>query len=236
MHNSRSSLSARVRVGETSLPRGAARKSACLVLLANRRARLTHIFSLAETRGNRSSKYLSLLRNVSWLLPAVILGLLILPFVQWSFTDDDIFMQYYVLGHSYPPIIAGGGRFVPFAHQEWRILPWMTQAWMFHGFALIEYFVFCFVIWVIVSKYDGKLSMLFFIVTLPPIAISFSNIVLPERNQVLLLSLWFLFCDRWQRSRDILYGMFSLLLANLALYFKEPTCLFVGGFAVTRMH
>ena len=191
---------------------------------------------LAETR-DISATIPSLFRNISWLLPPLILSILVLPFVQWGFSDDDVFIQHYLVGQPYPFPMGSDGRFFPLGHQEWRLLPRMTQAWMFHGTALIEYSIFCFAVWTLIAKRPNikGLSAFIFVVTLPPIVISFSNIILPERNQLTAVALWFLFYNIWKNTRKISFGLLALFFANLGLYYKEPTCLFLGGFALVQL-
>jgi hypothetical protein len=172
-----------------------------------------------------------------WLLPPIVLGCLTLPFVGWGFTDDDVFILHYLAGHSVPLVILSEmGRFLPLEHQEWRLVSWMTEAWMFHGVALLQYAIFCFALWCILSRLNALLpSAFFFLATLPPVVVSFCNIVVPERNQLMLLALCLLCYIAYQNGRLMPFAFLSLIFANVALYFKEPTSLFLGGFAVVQL-
>jgi len=52
---------------------------------------------------------------------------------------------------------------------------------------------------------------------------------------LLLIVLWFWLYILWKIRQEPLFGFVSLVFANLALYFKEPTCLFLAGFAVVQL-
>jgi hypothetical protein len=107
---------------------------------------------------------------------------------------------------------------------------------MFHGFALIGYAVFGYATWSIL-KPAKRIDMLgfTFLVTLAPIIVAFSNIVVVERNQVMFVALFLSCYQAWRRNSRFGYALLALAFANLAIYYKEPTCLFVGGFAVVRL-
>jgi hypothetical protein len=137
----------------------------------------------------------------------------------------------------YPlPINPSDGRFFPLGHQEWRAFPRMSEAWMFHGVAIIEYCLFCFVLFKAMSMRGvNNVSVFLFLATLPPIVVAFSMIVAPERNILVLFALWFLFYSISKQNNDIIFGVLSLICATAALFFKEPTFLFFAGFSVIQL-
>ena len=177
------------------------------------------------------------IKNLVWLLPPAILALVVLPFVQWGGSDDDLFILGVLNGTPYPPVISPStGRFLPLADQEWRAFPGISEAWMFHGVAIIEYCLFCFVLFKSMSmRAVNNVSVFLFLATLPPVVIAFSMIVAPERNVLFLFALWFLFYSISKKTNDIIFGVLSLICATAALFFKEPTFLFFAGFSVIQL-
>jgi hypothetical protein len=192
------------------------------------------------------------IKNWVWLLPPATLALLVLPFVQWGGSDDDVFILGVLNGTPYPPPVSPtNGRFWPLGHQEWRAFPKMSEAWMFHLVAIIEYSVFCFVLTKLMAitvrnpvdhvKVDRgliggtSLSVFLFLSTLSPVVIAFSMIVGTERNILLLFLLWLVFYTISIRRNDVMFGLMSVICAIIACYFKEPTFLFFGGFSIVGL-
>lgn len=181
-------------------------------------------------------------------VPAAVLAALVLPFVRWGFSDDDNFIDFYVQGKSPPmPISATDGRFWPFGHQEWRLLPHMTEAFSYHLVASLQFAAVCILSALFLSTLssqflDGRekseriLLASFIAVTTPPVLISFANIVVPERNQILLIIIFLVCVQRAAVSKHkyILLAV-ACVSMNASLYFKEPTVLFYFGYLAAEL-
>lgn len=179
-------------------------------------------------------------KTVSWvyaLLPPALLAGAILPFVGWGFSDDDIFITAYLIGEPFPaPIWPHNGRYFPMGHQEWRLFYWATEAWEFHLFAVLQYAAFCLLLRDALWQLGVKaVSALLFVVGLPPVVVTFSHIVVPDRNQLFLWAFWLVGYLRWEAHRSILVGLLAVFCASLSLYYKEPTFLFYSGFVLVNI-
>jgi hypothetical protein len=175
---------------------------------------------------------------IAVVVPVALLAPAALLHADWTFTDYEIFTDYYLKGTPYPPIILTKlGRFYPLGHQEWRLLYlWTDNILVYHLFSVLQYAVF-----VAGSLTALRLLGIFrfplfiFLITLSPVLISFGNIVLPERMQVMLFP-WFLVAVlKWDMTARVRYLMLALLLCHFLLYYKEPTVAFVGVFAGLRL-
>jgi hypothetical protein len=178
-----------------------------------------------------------LLQSWLFLLPPLLVALAVLPFVDWGFRDNDVFTANYLIGRPYPPPIwPATGRFWPLGHQEWRLVPWMRDIHSYYIFVFVEFAIFCWAIARSLRLLGVHNSLAFlFITSLPPVVICFTNIVTPERNQLVLFSLWFLTYLNFVTGRSTAQALASLVFCNLALYFKEPTFLFFGALASVKI-
>ncbi len=161
-----------------------------------------------------------------------------IPSARWGFSDDDVFVLNYLRGRPYPPPIwPDSGRFFPLGHQEWRLFyTWTDSIRLFYLCSIIQYACYCFGVLLLLKelKCTSRLVALF-IVTLPPVLVAFSSLVVPERSQVLLLPWLLLFLLRWDRTGLYRYAFLALLCAQFMLYLKEPTVLFIVALAALRL-
>jgi hypothetical protein len=169
---------------------------------------------------------------------AGVLALVVLPYATLGFTDDDILALYYLHGRPYPPPLwPDQGRFFPLGHQEWRLLYfWTNDVAIYHLWRILEYAAFSLGV-IALLKEIGHLNWLsvLLVITLPPVMVSYANIVMPEGAQVFLMPWLTWALVRWDRVRRLRYAALALMCANLMLYQKEPTFLFIATLAGLRL-
>ncbi len=175
---------------------------------------------------------------VTILLVAVVLAIAVIPSARWGFSDDDVFVLSYLRGRPYPPPIwPDSGRFFPLGHQEWRLFyTWTDSIRVFYLSGIIQYACYCLGVVLLLKelKCTSRLVPLF-IITLPPVLVAFSNLVVPERSQLMFLPWLLLFLLRWDRTGLYRYVFLALLCAQFMLYVKEPTVLFIMSLAALRL-
>jgi len=165
----------------------------------------------------------------------LLLAAAVLPFAGWGYTDDDVFVNFFLRGRPYsPPIWYHIGRFFPLGLQEWRLLyRWATDVHVYHAFALVQFAIFGVAIaGVLRDTSTCRMLVLAAVITAAPALLVFANLVLPERMQLLSVAIWLWAAQRWMSTGSGAHFFVSLIAANTALYQKEPTFLFFGTFAV----
>lgn len=158
------------------------------------------------------------------------LAVAVLPVARWGFTDDDVFILHYLQGRAYPPPIWDSvGRFFPLGHQEWRLLYfWTDDINIFYLFCVLQYACFSLGAFVLLShlKSSSRFALIF-ILTLPPVLVAYSNLVVLERTQLMFLPWLLFFLLKWDCTGLFRYAFLALLSAHFMLYLKEPTVLFI---------
>jgi hypothetical protein len=136
-----------------------------------------------------------------------------------------------------PPIWESIGRFFPLAHQEWRLFYRLTDdIKLFHVFCLLQYTGFSLGMLLLLRelKTANRLALLFTI-TLPPVLVAYTNLVVQERTQLMFVP-WLLFSlVKWDRNQSGIYACVALICVHFMLYLKEPTVLFVLSLALVRL-
>lgn len=156
----------------------------------------------------------------------------------WGFSDDDIFLLYYVRGQPYPPPIwPESARFFPLGHQEWRLLyGWTADVRVYYAAAAAQYGAYAAGIVLLLGNLNQQSRLaLVLLLTLPPVLVAFTNIAMPERTQVMLLPWFLLFLLRWDTTRSAEYALLAITSAHVMLYLKEPTVLFIAAVAGMRL-
>lgn len=170
--------------------------------------------------------------------PPLLLAAVVLPTAGWGFSDDDVFILRYLEGEPYPPPIWHElGRFFPLAHQEWRLLyPWTRDITLFYLVPILQYACFSLGLLFLlrhlnIASRAGFLAVL----TLPPLVVAYSNLIVAERTQVMFLPWLLVFLIQWDRTRLPIYAVLVCVCSHFMLYLKEPTALFLMSLALLRL-
>ncbi len=189
-------------------------------------------------------------RNPADYLALLLLGLYVI-FMFWNNfylagpkrNEDPLFIDVYSRNlHLVPPWISWGRRFAPFMHQDLNILGllsyWLKNPYYFYYLAtFLEFLVtvyFLNKIIPLVWLWQRALVILFIVLN-ASFLIPFSNFVIPDRNTTFFTVLFLYAIIEFYKTNKNQYLIFALALAHIAIYFKEPTFLFFGGFALTAL-
>ena len=117
------------------------------------------------------------------------------------------------------------GRFFPLGHMEFNILTWSfakESLFPLYLFSFIEIFIFIIIIDKIVNTNNFIIRAYIFITSYLYYIVSVSNLVIPERNAILLVLLGIYFYREFSVKNNKYSGILSLLFFSMALYYKEP--------------
>lgn len=163
-------------------------------------------------------------------------------YARYTFNLDDIWMWLNILADR--PILDGYrphvGRFYPLAFMDLNILmQFFTSAYAYCFFNAIEVFVLAIILWKlletifetyqITSRYKWiYIAILLGLLLHPGFVTIMLGICYPERLQVLFLLVFVYATFKFYLTNRVLYMVVGFITANLSLYLKEPTFLFIG--------
>lgn len=158
---------------------------------------------------------------------------------DFTYYDGFIFTRYTLRGHNFAtPIFRDNGRFFPFGQQEFNVIRhFTTTSAGYHAWPMIQFlFLFC-----ILLVLDEELTLaargLLAVVAVitPGIAVSFSSLIFPERNVMLLFLLLVFAVKRFEQTKSYLWVSAAVVIAQLMVYYKEVASLLLLGFALSRL-
>lgn len=134
----------------------------------------------------------------------------------------------------YIPAMIGAGRFFPLGHQEFNLLiHFFTQDkyYVFYILPFIELILFVVLIDKIINANNifirvYGLSMAFLLAGIIP----FSNLIIPERNQIVLFLAGVYFAKSYNLTGKKISSIASIVSFALSMYYKEPTFAAIAGF------
>jgi hypothetical protein len=140
-------------------------------------------------------------------------------------------------------IIPGNGRFFPLDAQEYNLVSVMSNsAIAFYSFNALELVIVVFIFYKLFSllTLSHKHWYLVFVVLgmlllSPGFVTAWFRLFVPERNALFFFILFLFSYFNYQRKESVLTGLFGLLFANLALYYKEPGFLMLGTFVFCHL-
>lgn len=163
-------------------------------------------------------------------------------YARYTFNADDIWVWLEILAKH--PIINGyrpyDGRFFPLASVDLNILmQFFTSAYAYFFFNAIEVFCIAIILWKlleaifetyqITSRYKWiYIAILLGLLLHPGFVTVMLGICYPERLQVLFLLVFVYATFKFYLTNRVLYMVVGFITANLSLYLKEPTFLFIG--------
>ncbi|MFC3868008.1 hypothetical protein [Helicobacter equorum] len=163
-------------------------------------------------------------------------------YARYAFNLDDGVMWLEILAKH--PIINGynpsAGRFYPLAFMDLNILmQFFTSAYVYCSFNAIEVFCVAIVLWKLLEAiFDTYqiaphykwiyIAILLGLLLHPGFVAVMLGICYPERLQVLFLLVFVYATFRFSLTNRVLYMTIGCITANLSLYLKEPTFLFIG--------
>ena len=175
-------------------------------------------------------------------LLAVFLGsysAMILVWEDFAYYDNSFFTLFTLKGHSIvPPISQGEGRFFPLGYQEFNLVRHFTDTIIgYHVLAIVQLFVFVCILLLCDDELSiaARVSLAFVALLTPSILISFSGLIFPERNVLLLLACLVLSIKRFEKTQSTPWAVAAAVCAQIMIYYKETAFLLLFGFAAGRL-
>jgi hypothetical protein len=137
-----------------------------------------------------------------------------------------------------PPIWPVQGRFFPLGLQEFNLIRHFTDSAIgYHLLPTAELLVFAFILLILDDKLGvvARVSLAILVLLTPSIFISFYELPLPERNELLFLAGLILCVKRFEETESTRWAAGAVLCAQIMLYYKETAFLLVLGLAGGRL-
>jgi hypothetical protein len=166
-------------------------------------------------------------------------SVMILVWEEFAYYDNSFFTLVTLKGHNIGALIwQGEGRFWPLGYQEFNLLRHFTDKITgYHVLAIAQLFIFVNVLLLCDDELSvaARASLAFVALLTPSILISFSGLIFPERNVLLLLAFLVLSINRFEKTQSTPWAVAAAVCAQIMIYYKETAVLLLLGFAAGRL-
>jgi hypothetical protein len=164
---------------------------------------------------------------------------LILRWEDFAYYDNSAFTGVTLLGSDlWPSIARGGGRFFPLAQQEFNLIRRLTHTNTgYHLLPIAQLLIFSFILLILDSELGitARAALAMLALLTPSVLISFSELLVPERNILFFLVCLVLFVKRFEQTQSIAWAVAAAVCAQFMIYYKETAFVLLLGFAVARL-
>jgi hypothetical protein len=173
-------------------------------------------------------------------LLAVFLGFyiaLILAWEDFDYYDNDMFTLFTLKGRNIG-IQIGNGRFFPFGHQEFNVIRHFTHTAIgYQALPIAQLLIFFCTVVALDSELNIVARAVLAILALltPSILISFSSLIVPERNVLFFLAFFALSMGRFEQTQSKAWAVAAVVCAQFMIFYKETAFLLILGFAAARL-
>ena len=182
----------------------------------------------------------------SFVVPLLVLllflgGYILLTLVGDDFTyyDDSLFTLGTLEGHNIAPFIwPDQGRFFPLAFQEYNVLRLITHtAAGYHILRVLQILGLSgIILWLCRNKsWMVRTGITVLVFLTPSILICYSGLIYVESNLVFVIACLALCIQSYERSGSRSWAVAATICAQLALYYKEISFLFLLGLGISRI-
>ena len=158
---------------------------------------------------------------------------------DFAMYDNSQFTSFSLRGVNFPvQIWPQGGRFFPLGLQEFNLIGHFTRTiYGYHALPIAELVILALIFLSLDEQVSIATRVLLAIATLitPSVVVSFTGLIYPERNILLLLLCLALFIKRFEQTRFAPWAIAMVLCAQILLYLKEPVFLLLLGFSSARI-
>jgi hypothetical protein len=166
-------------------------------------------------------------------------SVMILVWEEFAYYDNSFFTLVTLKGHNIgAPVWQGEGRFWPLGYQEFNLLRHFTDTMIgYHVLAIAQLFIFVGVLLFCDDELSmaARVSLAFVALLTPSILISFSGLIFPERNVLLLLACLVLSIKRFEKTQSTPWAVAAAVCAQIMIYYKETAFLLLFGIAAGRL-
>ncbi|MDJ0580272.1 hypothetical protein [Crocosphaera sp.] len=194
---------------------------------------------LDQNKGNLNNKNLIIFQIIFLLLLIFSYSLLILYKEDFVGNDYSQITLFSLRGRLFGlPIWSHEGRFFPLGHQEFNLISLFTKtSFGYHLFPIFQIIVVVFSVFYIFTKekINNKVLVIILILMTPSFVQSYFSLIIPERNLIFWLTLFILFIQRFDSKKSLYNFIFIVTISQFIIYYKEPSFLFISGFALSRL-
>jgi hypothetical protein len=191
---------------------------------------------LAQRPGGTPAVIVALGVLVAFLVAYIAMTLVWEDFVSG---DNSEFTMLTLRGRDISPrILPVDGRFYPLGFQEFNLIRHFTDSAIgYHLLPTAELLVFAFILLILDDRLGvvARVSLAILVLLTPSIFISFYELPLPERNELLFLAGLILCVKRFEETESTRWAAGAVLCAQIMLYYKETAFLLVLGLAGGRL-
>ncbi|MGK7885331.1 MAG: hypothetical protein AB4057_12000 [Crocosphaera sp.] len=195
--------------------------------------------NINKNKEKLNNKNLIIFQIIFLLLLILSYSLLILYKEDFVGNDYSHFTLFSLKGRFFGlPIWAYEGRFFPLGHQEFNLIGLFTKTLFgYHLFPIFQLIVVIFSIFYIFTKekIKNKVLVIILILITPSFVQSYFSLIIPERNLIFWLTLFILFIQRFDSKKSLYNFIFLVTISQFIIYYKEPSFLFISGFALSRL-
>jgi hypothetical protein len=181
-----------------------------------------------------------------WLTAPAVLALflvcyivLMLTWEDFAYYDNSMFTSGTLMGHDITPmIVREGGRFWPLGNQEFNLIRHFTRtAGGYHVLPIVEVLIFSYILLILDTELSIMVRAALAVLALltPSILLSFSGLIMPERNVLFFLVFLVLSVKRFEQTQSMAWAVAAGVGAQLMIYYKETAFLLLLGFALARL-
>ncbi len=164
---------------------------------------------------------------------------LILYQEDFGYYDETLFIFSSLKGEDFdPPIWIVFGRFWPLGRLEFNFIRILTQSPEgYHIFPILQLVMLLILLFLILKDFSThfRIFVCVLILTTPTFVVSFFGLVYPERNMLFGLVIFLVCAKYFYQTKSRYYLCAALVATQFTLYYKEPVCFLLGGFALFRI-
>jgi hypothetical protein len=164
---------------------------------------------------------------------------MILVWEDFAWYDNSQFTAFSLRGIDFPaPVWPKAGRFWPLGLQEFNLIGHFTKTVAaYQAFPVMEVLVLASVLLILDDQLSiaGRVVLTSLALITPSAVVSFTGLIFPERNVLLLLVCLALFVKLFEQTRSAWWAVAAVVSSQVMLYLKEPVFLLLLSFAAARL-
>lgn len=170
-------------------------------------------------------------------------ALIIVVGANFSVIDDHILLSTLLSGGKWRLFVFPElGRFFPLNGYEYNILSNISVSpLLFYSYNAVQFLIFCFLMYKLLLDLLGSkwelISMLVILALIftPGFTTAWFRLFVGDRNLIFFLTILIFTFLRFQGEQKIGYAILGFVSANIALYYKEPVFLLIGGLGLLHL-
>lgn len=162
---------------------------------------------------------------------------------NFSVIDDHMLLSTLLSGEKWRLFVFPElGRFFPLNGYEYNILSSISVSPLFfYSYNAVQFLIFCLLMYKLLLNLfgsEGKLISMLVILALvltPGFATAWFRLLVGDRNAIFFLTIFIFTFLKFQKHQKVVYAVLGFISANIALYYKEPVFLLIGGLGLFHL-